>query len=104
MTKTTMPDPEAWMLATQTLGGDVAWVLSWSRSGAAVCCRLNGEAYEKALITTAQAEAYAQAMRREALELAADTCAGIAIPTNHDAPNKQVALECALAIRALIPK
>jgi hypothetical protein len=98
-----MPEPVAWMLACQTMGGDIGWKLSWSQSGVGICHRLSGEVHEKRLITTTQAEAYANARVREALELAADTCAGIAIPTDHNAPDRSAAVECALAIRALIP-
>lgn len=71
MTKATMPESTAWMLAYQTMGGDIGWKLSWSQSGAGICHRLAGEAHEKPLITTDQAEAYANARVREALEEAA---------------------------------
>lgn len=56
-----MPEPVAWMLAVQTMGGDRGWKLSWTQSGAGVCHRLSGDAHEKSLITTTQAEAYADA-------------------------------------------
>lgn len=72
MSKVTMPEPTAWMLAVQTMGGDVGWKLSWTQSGAGVCNRLSGATHEKALITTDQAEAYADARVREALEKASD--------------------------------
>jgi len=68
MTKATIPEPAAWMLAIQTMGGDVGWKLSWTQSGAGVCHRLSGESHEKPLITTTQAQAYADARVREALE------------------------------------
>jgi len=67
MSKVTIPSPTAWMLAVQTMSGDVGWKLSWSQSGAGVCRRLSGEAHEKPLITTTQAEAYKDACVREAL-------------------------------------
>ncbi|WP_442592512.1 hypothetical protein ACSBPU_12995 [Parapusillimonas sp. JC17] len=54
--------------------------------------------------SSANMDAYADARVREALEQAADICAGIAIPTHRDAPNKSAALECAIAIRRLIPQ
>ena len=67
MSKITMPEPSAWMLACQTMTGDICWKLSWSRSGAGQCNRLSGESNEQALITTAQAEAYASARIQELL-------------------------------------
>lgn len=42
-------EPVAWMLECQTMTGDTCWRLSWSRSGAGVCRRLNGDAHEKPL-------------------------------------------------------
>lgn len=67
-----MPKPVAWMLAYQTISGGIGWKLSWTRSGAGVCNRLPGESREKSLITTDQAEAYANARVREALEESSD--------------------------------
>jgi hypothetical protein len=94
MTKTTMPDPVAWAHRDILRRGNaVERIQPNARYGAE----------SLGLYTAEQAEAYANARVREALELAAYTCAGIAIPTSHDEPNKQVALECALAIRAMIP-
>lgn len=49
-----MPEPVAWMLGCQTMGGDVGWKLSWSKSGAGVCHRLNGEEFEQPLYTEHQ--------------------------------------------------
>jgi len=42
-------EPVAWMLGCQTMGGDIDWKLSWSRSGGGVCHRLQGSEYEKPL-------------------------------------------------------
>lgn len=92
MTKVTMPGPTAWMLAVQTMGGDVGWKLSWSQSGAGVCHRLSGDAHEKPLITTGQAEAYKDACVREALEEAINLSSMYGATIELDA-----------AIRALIP-
>ncbi len=39
-------EPKAWMLEIQTHGGDTAWILSWTRSGAGLCNRLQGETHE----------------------------------------------------------
>lgn len=45
-------EPVAWMLECQTMtGGDTGWILSWSRSGAGLCNRLQGEDHEKPLYT-----------------------------------------------------
>lgn len=74
MSKVKMPEPVAWMLAIQTMGGGIGWKLSWSQSGAGVCTRLAGESNEKPLITTDQAETYAQARVNEVLEEAAKEC------------------------------
>lgn len=94
MTKVAMPDPVAYAHRDILRRGNcVERIYPTAKHGSE----------SVGLITTDQAEAYANFRVREALELAADTCAGIAIPTSHDAPNKQVALECALAIRALLP-
>ena len=49
-----MPEPSAWMLGCQTMGGDVDWKLSWSKSGAGVCHRLNGKEFEQPLYTEQQ--------------------------------------------------
>lgn len=49
-----LPEPAAWMLGCQTMGGDVGWKLSWSKSGAGVCHRLNGEEFEQPLYTEQQ--------------------------------------------------
>lgn len=43
------PEPDAWWLAYQTLGGDVGWRLSPTRSGAGVVNRLAGQENERAL-------------------------------------------------------
>lgn len=109
MTQTKMPEPVAWMLAYQTMGGDVGWKLSWTQSGAGVCYRLSGESHEKPLITTTQAEAYAAAKVREALEEAAQACEariGQHSPgmTPEDVEDcDEEARLCAAAVRALIP-
>lgn len=58
-----LPEPVAWMLGCQTLGGDAGWKLSWSQSGAGVCNRLAGKEFEHALYTEQQV--------RELLEQAA---------------------------------
>lgn len=49
-----LPEPVAWMLGYQTMGGDVGWKLSFSQSGAGVCHRLNGEQFEQPLHTEQQ--------------------------------------------------
>ena len=49
-----LPEPVAWMLGCQTVGGDVGWKLSFSRSGAGVCHRLSGESFEQRLYTEQQ--------------------------------------------------
>ena len=49
-----LPEPSAWMLGCQTMGGDVGWILSWSKSGAGVCHRLSGEEFEHPLYTEQQ--------------------------------------------------
>lgn len=49
-----LPEPSAWMLGCQTMGGDVGWKLSWSKSGAGVCHRLSGEEFEHPLYTEQQ--------------------------------------------------
>lgn len=49
-----LPEPVAWMLGCQTLGGDAGWKLSWSQSGAGVCNRLTGKEFEHALYTEQQ--------------------------------------------------
>lgn len=106
MTKLTMPEPVAWMLECQTLTGDTSWKLSWEQSGESVCHRLTGENYEKALITTDQAEAYAEDRVRVALEAAAKVAMGAPITADmldsEDA--KAVCFHAASKIRALIPK
>ena len=43
--------PVAWMLECPTITGDTDWILSWSRSGAGLCNRLQGEEHEKPLYT-----------------------------------------------------
>ena len=43
------PDPVAWALDCQSMGGGISSVLSWSKSGAGACKRLQGEAHEKPL-------------------------------------------------------
>ena len=45
------PEPAAWMLECPTITGDTDWILSWSRSGAGLCNRLQGEEHEKPLYT-----------------------------------------------------
>ncbi len=47
-------EPVAWMLECQTHTGDTAWKLSWSRSGAGVCNRLQGQWHEKPLYEAPQ--------------------------------------------------
>lgn len=42
-------EPAAWMLECPTMTGDTGWLLSWSRSGAGVCNRLQGDQSEKPL-------------------------------------------------------
>ncbi|MDH1814937.1 Lar family restriction alleviation protein [Comamonas aquatica] len=49
-----LPEPSAWMLGCQTMGGDVGWKLSWYKSGAGVCHRLSGEEFEHPLYTGQQ--------------------------------------------------
>lgn len=49
-----LPEPSAWMLGCQTIGGDVDWKLSWSKSGAGVCHRLSGKEFEHPLYTEQQ--------------------------------------------------
>lgn len=97
--KTTMPEPVAWMLGYQTMGGGIGWKVSWTQSGAGVCHRLSGEEYEKPLITTDQAKAYADARVREALEAAED-----AVTTLYEADDGPFLVEIARAICALIPQ
>ncbi|MDD2741245.1 MAG: hypothetical protein PHV02_03170 [Rhodocyclaceae bacterium] len=41
-----LAEPSAWMLECQTPGGDTTWRLSWGRSGAGMCNRIEGEAHE----------------------------------------------------------
>ena len=43
--------PAAWMLECPTMTGRTGWILSWSRSGAGLCDRLQGEEHEKPLYT-----------------------------------------------------
>ena len=45
-------EPVAWMLEYQTMMGSTDWILSWSKSGAGVCNRLQGQEHEKPLYTT----------------------------------------------------
>ena len=54
VTPVALPEPVAWMLGCQTMGGDVGWKLSFSRSGAGVCHRLSGESFEQRLYTEQQ--------------------------------------------------
>ena len=49
-----LPEPAAWMLGCQTMGGDVGWKLSWSQSGAGVCHRISGKEHEMPLYTEQQ--------------------------------------------------
>lgn len=42
-------EPTAWMLECPTMGGDTTWKLSWSKSGAGVCNRIQGKSHEKPL-------------------------------------------------------
>jgi septal ring factor EnvC (AmiA/AmiB activator) len=42
-------EPVAWMLECQHWTGDTAWLLSWSKSGAGQCNRLDGESHQRAL-------------------------------------------------------
>ena len=44
-------EPVAWMLECPTMTGDTGWILSWSRIGAGLCNRLQGEEHEKPLYT-----------------------------------------------------
>ena len=44
-------NPVAWMLECPTTTGDTDWRLSWSRIGAGLCNRLQGEEHEKPLYT-----------------------------------------------------
>ena len=44
-------EPVAWMLECQQWTGDTAWLLSWSKSGAGQCNRLEGESHQRALYT-----------------------------------------------------
>ena len=44
-------EPVAWMLECPTMTGDTGWILSWSRIGAGLCDRLQGEEHEKPLYT-----------------------------------------------------
>ena len=44
-------EPVAWMLEHQTMTGDTGWILSWTRTGAGLCNRLQGEEHEKPLYT-----------------------------------------------------
>ena len=63
-----LPEPAAWMLACQTMGGDVAWILSWTQSGAGLCDRLPGEAHEKPLYTHPARQAVPVAPQEDALD------------------------------------
>ena len=49
-----LPEPAAWMLGCQTMGGGVGWKLSFSQPGAGVCQRLKGEEFEERLYTEQQ--------------------------------------------------
>ena len=42
-------EPVAWIIGYQTITGDIGKKLSWSKSGAEVCNRLQGEEYETPL-------------------------------------------------------
>lgn len=55
----------AWQLGCQTMGGDVGYVLSWNKSGAGVCSRLNGEEHERALCRLSDAQAIIDGLRGE---------------------------------------
>lgn len=86
------------------MGGNIGWKLSWSQSGAGVCTRLTGESNEKPLVTTDQAEIYAQARVNEALEEAASICdADAASYQKHikSGSNKAAALSCLCASEGL---
>ena len=52
-----LPEPVAWMLGCQTMGGDVDWKLSFSQTGAGMCRRLHGESFEQRLYTEQQVRA-----------------------------------------------
>lgn len=96
--KTTMPEPVAWLHEE----GDHIITAAEKRAANATFTR-----YGQGLITTWQAEAYANAMVRKALEEAAQACearigTGDAGVDTIDCDVE--AQECAAAIRALIPK
>ena len=68
-----MPEPAAWLLGCQTMGGEVGWKLSFSQSGAGVCHRLNGAEHEQALYTEQQVRAMLSAppaQKRKSLTVA----------------------------------
>ena len=89
--KVTIPEPVAWLWKWKDLP-DAGWQCSmvggWRDTSAIMT---------QSLITTDQAEAYSQAVRREALEEAAALCDRFAAREMHPA-------ECAGAIRAMIPQ
>jgi hypothetical protein len=41
--------PNAYALGCQSMTGEITWILSWTRSGAGVCNRLEGVEYERPL-------------------------------------------------------
>jgi len=97
MSKATMPSPSAYLYTTPS----GARVVDLKR----VDLDTPGLAISE-LITTTQAEAYADAVRREALEEAAQACEariGTGCPGIGTEEYDQEAQECAQAIRALIP-
>ena len=65
-----LPEPAAWMLGCQTMGG---WKLSFSQPGAGVRQRLKGEEFEERLYTEQQVRALLTATQPAAQGLDAQT-------------------------------
>ena len=53
----TSAEPAAWMLECQNMGSGTTWKLSFSRSGAGACNRIEGESHERPLYYSPQREA-----------------------------------------------
>lgn len=52
--------PVAWMLECQNMGTGTNWKLSWTRSGAGVCSRIEGAAHEVSLYDQSTIDALTQ--------------------------------------------
>lgn len=106
MINATMPEPVAWRIRF-AVSGDFDQIDYHSHNAIGDYRAIYPDATSTPLITTDQAEAYAAAKVREALEEAAQACEariGTGSPGIDTGDCDAEATECAAAIRALIPQ